>query len=416
MKPTASPADLKSQGPEHHQHRLRARRPHRDRRRRRGAPVAPVRRQQHLPRAHHARHLPLHQRPVSERDDDLKTTDADRCALHHLDGETLAVRQGMPLANAGPRPLPRPGAAPASPGRPTTTLIRCRQRHRSPAACRDSAPRQQPDTPARARPVRAHPSVDWLGRRADLLRTSAAIAVHRWSADGGALSDFGDDAFVQHMREVGRARADLWKWHTLALQVGVVVFVGAALLALLAVRREAAAAPAAARLEPRAPRHAAAGHHRDDGAVAARRGADVPAAVRHPGPALAAGAALDGHGVAARRRRPGAAAARTALESNDRSIFWFEPLVELHHGDQPHECQLRSPRRRRRHHAGQPAGQRPRPTRRAAAIVDGARAAQDDAGVKAIVLTGAGKAFSGGADISEFNTPEGARRADAAHA
>jgi 3-hydroxyacyl-CoA dehydrogenase len=40
------------------------------------------------------------------------------------------------------------------------------------------------------------------------------------------------------------------------------------------------------------------------------------------------------------------------------------------------------------------------------AAVDGIRRAQDDADVKAIVITGAGKAFSGGADIREFNSPK----------
>jgi 3-hydroxyacyl-CoA dehydrogenase len=39
-------------------------------------------------------------------------------------------------------------------------------------------------------------------------------------------------------------------------------------------------------------------------------------------------------------------------------------------------------------------------------IVNGVNAAQDDPGVVAIVLIGAGKAFSGGADIREFNTPK----------
>ena len=43
-------------------------------------------------------------------------------------------------------------------------------------------------------------------------------------------------------------------------------------------------------------------------------------------------------------------------------------------------------------------------TRRA--IVDGLAKAQADAAVKAIVLTGAGKAFSGGADIREFDNPK----------
>ena len=39
-------------------------------------------------------------------------------------------------------------------------------------------------------------------------------------------------------------------------------------------------------------------------------------------------------------------------------------------------------------------------------IVEGMVKAGDDANVKAIVITGAGKAFSGGADIREFNTPK----------
>jgi 3-hydroxyacyl-CoA dehydrogenase len=40
------------------------------------------------------------------------------------------------------------------------------------------------------------------------------------------------------------------------------------------------------------------------------------------------------------------------------------------------------------------------------AIVDGVKQALSDPGVKAIVVTGAGKAFSGGADIKEFNSPK----------
>src|SRR3954468_7665097 len=41
-----------------------------------------------------------------------------------------------------------------------------------------------------------------------------------------------------------------------------------------------------------------------------------------------------------------------------------------------------------------------------AGITDGLSKALDDASVKAIVITGAGKAFSGGADIKEFGTPK----------
>ncbi|OWW22921.1 3-hydroxyacyl-CoA dehydrogenase NAD-binding domain-containing protein, partial [Noviherbaspirillum denitrificans] len=40
------------------------------------------------------------------------------------------------------------------------------------------------------------------------------------------------------------------------------------------------------------------------------------------------------------------------------------------------------------------------------AIVEGMRQAQNDDTVKAIVITGSGKAFSGGADIKEFNSPK----------
>ena len=41
-----------------------------------------------------------------------------------------------------------------------------------------------------------------------------------------------------------------------------------------------------------------------------------------------------------------------------------------------------------------------------AGIFDGLKKALSARAVKAIVITGAGKAFSGGADIKEFNTPK----------
>ncbi len=47
-------------------------------------------------------------------------------------------------------------------------------------------------------------------------------------------------------------------------------------------------------------------------------------------------------------------------------------------------------------------------------ITDGLAKATDDAAVKAIVITGAGKAFSGGADIREFGTPKIDRGAEPA--
>lgn len=40
------------------------------------------------------------------------------------------------------------------------------------------------------------------------------------------------------------------------------------------------------------------------------------------------------------------------------------------------------------------------------AITDGLAQAHADANVKAIIITGAGKAFSGGADITEFGSPK----------
>ena len=40
------------------------------------------------------------------------------------------------------------------------------------------------------------------------------------------------------------------------------------------------------------------------------------------------------------------------------------------------------------------------------AAIEGIRQAEEDDNVKAVVLTGAGKAFSGGADIKEFNSPK----------
>src|SRR5215475_12148368 len=66
---------------------------------------------------------------------------------------------------------------------------------------------------------------------------------------------------------------------------------------------------------------------------------------------------------------------------------------------------LHHTRRRCRHYAEQsPVNGLGLSTR--TGIVEGIERAQNDPAIKAIVLTGAGKAFSGGADITEFNTPK----------
>ena len=70
-----------------------------------------------------------------------------------------------------------------------------------------------------------------------------------------------------------------------------------------------------------------------------------------------------------------------------------------------HERELRAAGRCRRHHDGHPPinglGYETRK-----GIVDGLDRALADDAVKAIVIAGAGKAFSGGADIREFNSPK----------
>jgi len=175
----------------------------------------------------------------------LWTTDTNRLALRRLDGRTLAVLQSVELPDDDPARYLGPAKA-AGPDDATAAMIRFRGGMivgRVVIVHTDGSETPLPG-PRGFEPT----DLDWNGR--ELLATDgAAMAVHRWTADGAALSDFGDDAFAQHLREVTATRAALWKWHTRALQAGVIVFVVAALLAVLAQRREAAAAPASARLD-----------------------------------------------------------------------------------------------------------------------------------------------------------------------
>lgn len=177
----------------------------------------------------------------------LWTTDTNRLALRRLDGRTLAVLQSVELSDDDPARYLGPAKA-VGPDDATAAMIRFRSGMivgRVVIVHPDGSETPLPG-PAGFEPT----DLDWNGH--ELLATDgAAMAVHRWSADGAALSDFGDDAFARRMREVTATRTSLWKWHTLALQAGIPVFVLAALLALLAQRREEAAGPAAGRLDLR---------------------------------------------------------------------------------------------------------------------------------------------------------------------
>jgi hypothetical protein len=173
------------------------------------------------------------------------TTDTNRLALRRLDARTLAVVQSVELSDDDPARYLGPAKA-LGPDDPTVAMIRFRG-----GMIVGRVVLVQPDgreTPLAA-PTGFEPTdLDWNGR--ELLATDgAAMAVHRWSADGAALSDFGDDAFAQRMAQVTARRAQLWRWHTLGLRAAIPVFAVAFLLALLAKRREEAAAPASARLD-----------------------------------------------------------------------------------------------------------------------------------------------------------------------
>ena len=82
--------------------------------------------------------------------------------------------------------------------------------------------------------------------------------------------------------------------------------------------------------------------------------------------------------------------------------FYFSPVST----GASHDSQLRSPRQRRRDHPEQPAGQRPGLRHARAASPTAWTRPTPMPAVKAIVITGAGKAFSGGADIREFGSPK----------
>jgi len=177
--------------------------------------------------------------------DALWTTDTNRMTLRRLDGRTLAVEQSIALSSEDDARYLGPAKA-LGPADATAALIRLRN-----GMIAGRVVIVHPDgreTPL-AGPRGFEPTdVDWNGREV-LATDGAAMAVHRWSADGEALSDFGDDEFARRMGQVTATRSQLWRRHALALRTGIPVFVLALLLALVAKRREDAAAPAAARLD-----------------------------------------------------------------------------------------------------------------------------------------------------------------------
>jgi len=177
--------------------------------------------------------------------DALWTTDTNRSTLRRLDGGTLAVVQSIVLSSEDDARYLGPAKALGS-ADPTAAMVRFRNGMnvgRVVLVHPDGS-----ETPL-AGPRGFEPvDLDWNGREL-LVTDGAAMAVHRWSADGQALSDFGDDEFARRMGQVTAARSQLWRRHTLALRTGIPIFVMAFLLALVAKRREDAAAPAAARLD-----------------------------------------------------------------------------------------------------------------------------------------------------------------------
>jgi len=177
--------------------------------------------------------------------DSLWTTDTNRTTLRRLDGRTLAVVQSIELPSEDSARYLGPAKG-LGPDDPTAAMIRFRN-----GMIVGRVVIVHPDgreTPL-AGPRGFEPTdLDWNGREV-LATDGAAMAVHRWSAQGEALSDFGDDEFVRRMQQVTARRGQLWQRHTLALRTAIPVFVVAFLLALLAKRREDAAAPVAARLD-----------------------------------------------------------------------------------------------------------------------------------------------------------------------
>ncbi|MBW8758486.1 MAG: hypothetical protein JF586_12820 [Burkholderiales bacterium] len=177
--------------------------------------------------------------------DVLWTTDTNRSTLRRLDGRTLAVLQAIDLSSVDDARYLGPAKA-IGPADPTAAMIRFRN---GMIVGRVVIVHPDGSETALAGPRDFEPTdVDWNGRTV-LATDGAAMAVHRWSVDGEALSDLGDDEFASRMRQLTATRAGLWKRHTLALRTAIPVFIVAFLLALVSKRREDAAAPAAARLD-----------------------------------------------------------------------------------------------------------------------------------------------------------------------